>query len=263
MSVEHIRNIGRKEKLTKEEFAAFATYVGHDGTEFTAFLRGDKGSSWPDEEKEKYLNYRDQIQNVLLRQSLPASVTCYRFISLRGIRNEVVRNNIQNMKIGDVLTDKSFMSTFLELKEDNEIFKEYIARVKNSCCVYKINVPRGFPAMWVGEITKKVLPWQSDEDELLLPHDTRLELVEKYQHPNWNATVYVMNALPPITSKKTTKKTRHSVVGKTAFRKVPEKTTRKTKKTRNSVVGKNSFRKGPRGGLQRLSRNGNWYYVKI
>ena len=141
----------------------------------------------------------NEIQNVLLSQSIPESVTVYRVSQQKpraGLEREY--SKIINLNVGEIVNDPAFQSSFLEYKE-NDTIKEYTDKLseKFPCCLFLINVPKGFPALYIGHSTAIVLPEQKDEDELLLPYNTSLQLVKKYIHPKLKRMVYEMNAIPP------------------------------------------------------------------
>lgn len=114
------------------------------------------------------------LQNALLRQRLPVKIRVFRGIKSYNSAPEV-RAQFDNLKVGDKIMDKGFMSTTLSEHNTNSFMPE--GGPGKECCTMVINLPKGFPTFWISALD--IEESRFHEDEILLPKNTILKLTKE------------------------------------------------------------------------------------
>lgn len=138
---------------------ALSDYKQNTAMGVNMYLRGD------------HTNEQDLSKIVKVSAAMDAAFRDDRFVRpttknmtvYRGIDSYRVATHMETMKPGDVIADKAFLSTSMA----ERIARNAVGDFPKSSVLMEIHVPKG----------ERVIPGRSDEHELILNRETKLELV--------------------------------------------------------------------------------------
>lgn len=161
------------EELTPYEQSAAKTYTGNDYSWMNNFYRKGKDLSELTKGEKSILASMDSL---FTKARTTAPLVLYRGMGLKHFDHQ--------LKIGEVLTDKGFMSTSSSFKAAENFKKSHL-----KSAIFEIHAPAGSSALSLRDISK--IP---KEEEFLFNRGTRMKIVDvknKYGH-----NVYVCEILP-------------------------------------------------------------------
>ena len=143
--------------LTSDEKEVFKFYTGAGYRNMNDCLRSKDVDSC----KPNIVNFINTMEKVLSRNDAPktkGNIYVYRGIDPSSSTDaEKFAKRIKNLKIGDIIEDRAFVSTSVQHPPSGFIGK--------TCCLLKIRVPSGTPAYYIGEDSSS----SSEEEVILLP----------------------------------------------------------------------------------------------
>jgi len=189
-------------------------------------------------------DYSKELYNIIVNAPrIPYDITVY-----RGRKSE------QSLPPGIVrFKEKSFISTSLNIRS---VFKFMELHTKYICCLYKINIKKGTPCLYVNDVSKV-----ENEFEVLLPYN----IVFSHQHV---LKEYVHDGIPIIMRSITAEKLTTRDITPTRIRissTLKSKGSRKSKKSKFYFPNINSFetKKNRSKGTRSTRRNHNASLEKI
>lgn len=151
------------DNLSKDDIEALESYVHNDYEVYNKHLTGTLDYEL---EEEDMLNIV-RIEKLVKKNKLENDMTLY-----RGTNKDFYTN----VKEGDIIKDKMFISTSLDEKQTKK-FAEKDGR--NKACLFKIKANKGSSGLYIGD--NLIEDDNSYEDELLLPKSSELKVTKRYK----------------------------------------------------------------------------------
>lgn len=163
-----------KDKAANNVACLLSGYAGNMNTIYNRYLRGF--ADFDEEEIEKYSKDIAIIADELRKFSLQEDIIVYRYTNKTLFR---LLFDSSRPKIGKEFIDKGFMSTTLV----RDLLKDF-AQKRHYNCVLKLYLPKGTKGAYI-----KCDDSFLDEQEFLLPPNSKFKLIRKYFNMNF-FTVY-------------------------------------------------------------------------
>ncbi len=169
--------------FTSEELDALRGHAGMDYVATNSYLRGTKlGGREIDQGLALYAKENvAKIDSAMAKSAMTKDATVYRSIRQQGWYDI----HGQDLKVGDVITDKGFVSTSRDLETVNKMPQHATA---------EISVPKGYPAVDIEDLDRLFQGHVAAPDtlrtehEILLNRGTRFEVTAVNKNATWFGT---------------------------------------------------------------------------